>query len=203
MNRVMWAERGNDVAVADHVAAAVNRGGTSFAISGGKTVTSILTLLAARDLPWAGVEIVPTDERRVPAEHPDSNFGALTRAFAPTSARVLPMSPGMAVAPFDLVWLGMGLDGHIASLFPGTAMGANDRPAVVEVSPDPLPPEAPFDRYSFNMAALLATPDLMLVIRGQEKRALLEAAIGGDSDLPIAQLIRTAHQPVQVFWSEA
>ena len=203
MNRVMWAERGNDVAVADHVAAAVNRGGTSFAISGGKTVTSILTLLAARGLPWAGVEIVPTDERRVPEEHPASNFGALTRAFAPTSARVLPMSPGMAVAPFDLVWLGMGLDGHIASLFPGTAMGANDRPAVVEVSPDPLPPEAPFDRYSFNMAALLAAQDLILVIRGQEKRALLEAAIGGDSDLPIAQLIRAARQPVQVFWSEA
>lgn len=202
MTGVIWAEHGDDAAVADHVAAAVRCGGRSLAISGGNTVTAILQMLAVRALPWAGVHILPTDDRCVPHDHSASNFGALTRAFAPTQARVAPLLPGMAVQPFDLVWLGMGLDGHIASLFPGTPLGAGDVPATVEVHPDPLPPEAPFDRLSLNLAALTATRELILVIRGAPKRAVLAAAIAGESDLPIVGLIEAASQPVHVFWSE-
>ena len=203
MNRIVWDDRGDDAAVADHVAAAIRRGGKKLAVSGGNTVTLILALLAARDLPWSGVEILPTDERCVPAEHPASNFGALSRAFAPTSALVRPMTPAMAITPFDLVWLGMGLDGHIASLFPGQPMGDTDQPTVVAVRPDPLPPEAPFDRLSLNLPALLATPDLILVIRGQEKRRVLESAIGGESGLPVAKLVQSLPGMMRMFWSAA
>ena len=202
MTSVIWAEHGDDAAVADHVAAVVGSGGRSLAISGGNTVTAILQMLAARDLPWVGVRILPTDDRCVPHDHSGSNFGALTRAFAPTQARVAPLVPGMAVPPFDLVWLGMGVDGHIASLFPGAPLGAGDLPAILEVHPDPLPPEAPFDRLSLNLAALTATRDLILVIRGAPKRAVQDAAMAGESDLPIAGLIKAATQPIRVFWSE-
>lgn len=203
MNNVIWAKSGDDIAVADHVAAVVKDGGRSLAISGGTTVTSILAMLAARVLPWAGVRILPTDDRCVPHDHFASNYAALKRAFGPTQSCVEPLSPGMAVAPFDLVWLGMGLDGHFASLFPGIPLGAADRAAVVEVHPDPLPPEAPFDRLSLNMAALTATRDLILVIRGEAKRAVLETALNEDSPLPIAGLIKTARPPIWVFWSKA
>jgi 6-phosphogluconolactonase len=67
------------------------------------------------------------------------------------------------------------------------------------ISPDPLPPEAPFDRITLTIPALLDSDELMFVIRGGEKRALFEEAANGGNDLPIARLLARARQPVTCF----
>jgi 6-phosphogluconolactonase len=67
------------------------------------------------------------------------------------------------------------------------------------LTPDPLPPEAPFDRLSLTMPALLDSDRLVFVIRGAEKLALFEAAAAGANDLPVSRLLAAARQPVTCF----
>ncbi len=106
----------------------------------------------------------------------------------------------MEQAPhFALAWLGMGGDGHIASLFPNTDPQADDPEKIRRLVPDPLPPEAPFARVTLTIPALLDSDELLFVIRGADKRALFEAAVRGQSDLPVARLLAAARQPVTCF----
>lgn len=103
------------------------------------------------------------------------------------------------VPRFDLAWLGMGTDGHIASLFPNTDPRIDDPLRIRQVTPDPLPPEAPFDRITLTVPALLDSEELVFVISGEEKRRLFEDAMNERSDLPIARLLAAARQPVTCF----
>jgi 6-phosphogluconolactonase len=93
----------------------------------------------------------------------------------------------------------MGGDGHIASLFPNTDPRADDAQQIRRLTPDPLPPEAPFDRVTLTLPALLDSDELLFVIRGAEKRALFAAAVRGEHDLPVARLLGAARQPVTCF----
>ena len=93
----------------------------------------------------------------------------------------------------------MGNDGHIASLFPNTDPRPDDPLPVRRLTPDPLPPEAPFDRISLTMPSLLDSDALLFVIRGADKRALFEEAAAGGNDLPVARLLGAARQPVTCF----
>ena len=70
---------------------------------------------------------------------------------------------------------------------------------IVRLTPDPLPPEAPFDRISLTIPALLASAALLFVIRGEEKRAIFEQALVGKHDFPVARLLGAAKQPVICF----
>ena len=99
----------------------------------------------------------------------------------------------------DLQILGIGTDGHIASLFPNTDPQVDDPRQVVRLTPDPLPPEAPFDRISLTLPALLASDALVFVIRGDDKREILNQAIAGTHNFPVARLLRAATQPVTCF----
>src|SRR5690606_26008156 len=96
-------------------------------------------------------------------------------------------------------WLGMGGDGHIASLFPNTDPRADDPRRIRHLTPDPLPPEAPFDRVTLTIPALLDSDALLFVIRGDDKRAVFEAAVRGASDLPVGRLLAAAQQHVTCF----
>ena len=93
----------------------------------------------------------------------------------------------------------MGGDGHIASLFPSSNPRADDPQLVRRLTPDPLPPEAPFERLTLTIPALLASDALLFVIRGDAKRALFAAAAAGQNDLPVARLLRAARQGVTCF----
>ena len=200
---VTWAAKADPMSVADHIAAIVIQPGNHrLAVPGGQTPLPVFDILSKRSLPWGTVSLMLTDDRVVPESHAASNHGKLAAAFDATAAHVLPLECHAAVESFDLIWLGMGTDGHIASLFP--EMDAEDRadPAVIKTVPNPLPPEAPFERLSLNMAALTSTKEIMLVLRGCEKKAVLDAAIAGENNLPIAQLIRAAHCPITIFWSK-
>ena len=168
-------------------------------VPGGSTPFPILERLAAMDLDWRRVTVWPGDDRQVPEDHPASNTGKIRALLEPTGAEVVALTVMEQVPHFALAWLGMGADGHIASLFPNTDPRADDRQRIRTLTPDPLPAEAPFDRITLTIPALLDSDELVFVVRGGEKRALFEAAARGENDLPIARLLAAADQPVTCF----
>ena len=147
----------------------------------------------------AADRVWPGDDRIVAEDHPASNVGRIRAALEPLGAQIVPLAEAARPPHFALAWLGMGNDGHIASLFPSTDPQANDPLPVRRLTPDPLPPEAPFDRLSLTIPALLASDALLFVIRGAEKRAVFEAALRGEHDLPIARLLNQARQKITCF----
>ena len=168
-------------------------------VPGGSTPFPILGRLAAMDLDWRRVTVWPGDDRQVPEDHPASNTGKIRALLEPTGAEVVALTVMEQVPHFALAWLGMGADGHIASLFPNTDPRADDGQRIRTLTPDPLPPEAPFDRITLTIPALLDSDELVFVVRGGEKRALFEAAARSENDLPIARLLAAADQPVTCF----
>ena len=187
--------------VHDRLQRALGAGDAPVAITvpGGSTPFPILERLAAMDLDWRRVTVWPGDDRQVPEDHPASNTGKIRALLEPTGAEVVALTVMEQVPHFALAWLGMGADGHIASLFPNTDPRADDRQRIRTLTPDPLPPEAPFDRITLTIPALLDSDELVFVVRGGEKRALFEAAARGENDLPIARLLAAADQPVTCF----
>jgi 6-phosphogluconolactonase len=168
-------------------------------VPGGSTPFPILEGLAKMPLEWRRVTVWPGDDREVPEGHPASNTGKIRALLEPAGAEVVALSVMEQVPHFALAWLGMGGDGHIASLFPNTDPRVDDPLRVRMLTPDPLPPEAPFDRVTLTIPALLDSDELLFVIRGDDKRALFEAAARGENDLPVARLLGAARQPVTCF----
>lgn len=189
--------------IADHVAEVIARPGErTIAVPGGSTPFPIFDALAKRDLDWSQTTIFLTDDRVVDPDHEASNFGRLRTSLGSSGARIMPLEEGIEAPAFDLVWLGMGADGHVASLFPNTDPTTSVSAGVVRLTPDPLPPEAPFDRLSWTLLALLNTNATMLVIRGKDKLAVLFDALLGKNDLPIARLLAASTAPVTIFGSD-
>jgi 6-phosphogluconolactonase len=168
-------------------------------VPGGSTPFPILALLAEAPLDWRRVTVWAGDDRIVPEDHPASNTGRIRALLEPAGAEVVALSEMEQVPHFALAWLGMGGDGHVASLFPNTDPRADDPQRIRRLTPDPLPPEAPFDRVTLTIPALLDSDELLFVIRGADKRALFEAAARGGHDLPVARLLDAAQQPVTCF----
>ncbi len=181
------------------IALAATEGRVSITIPGGSTPFPILAELARAPLDWSRIVVWPGDDRIVAEDHPASNVGRIRAELEPLGATISPLEEGAQPPHFALSWLGMGNDGHVASLFPNTDPTADDRLPIRRLTPDPLPPEAPYDRLSLTIPALLDSDALLFVIRGAEKRSLFEAALRGVHDLPIARLLRAAHQPVTCF----
>ena len=180
-------------------ALAASSGPIAITIPGGSTPFPILASLAELGLDWSRSAVWPGDDRIVPEDHAASNVGRIRAALEPLGAQVVALAEGLTPPHFALAWLGMGTDGHIASLFPNTNPQVRDAQLLRRLTPDPLPPEAPFDRFSLTMPALLNSDSLVFVIRGAEKQALFEAALAGKNDLPVARLLGGAHQPVTCF----
>ena len=229
---IEWRLFEDKAAMARHVADDVQsiissateaRGSALLAFPGGRTPVPIFEELAGRTIDWPSVTLLPTDDRLVPIGDPLSNAGLIRAHFASTGARLLILFDGSAGAgeagrsadrklaelrwPLDLVWLGMGEDGHTASILPGPDFdealdGLAGRRACL-VTPDPLPAEAPVARVTLTRSALVATRALMLTITGEKKRAVAEQAIeeGSLSALAVGRVLASARVPVQIFWS--
>ncbi len=179
-------------------------GEIAICLPGGSTPFPILAELAklSRDSgswDWRRLAIWPGDDRIVAEDHAASNVGRMRAMLEPLGARMIPLSVDARPPHFALVWLGMGGDGHIASLFPNTNPQPHDPLPIRRLTPDPLPPEAPFDRLSLTIPALLDSDMLMFVMRGAEKRQIFEQAAVGENDLPVARLLKAAHQPITCF----
>ncbi|AKM06239.1 6-phosphogluconolactonase [Pelagerythrobacter marensis] len=205
MTDIALIEEADDSRIADWIgdrldAALAATGGTvAITIPGGSTPFPILDRLGARGLDWSRIRVWPGDDRIVPEDHPASNTGRIRAALDPLGAQIVPLAEDAQPPHFAIAWLGMGADGHIASLFPNTDPKIDDPVQVRRLTPDPLPPEAPFDRVTLTIPSLLSSDEIMFVIRGAEKRAVFDAAMRGGHDLPVARLLSAARQPVTCF----
>lgn len=228
---VEWWEFDNAEEMIDQVAGDIafiiesaldSRGQALVAFPGGTTPKPIFDKLLQSNIKWKNVTIIPTDDRLVAVNSEMSNVADIARAFLPKGARVLPLTSeaadhklaGSAANarladlhwPPDLVWLGMGEDGHTASIFPGPDLGDALNPEkgvrAVGVQPDPLPENAPVKRVTLTAPAIAQARTIMIVIAGGKKRAVLEEAIvqGKKSNSPIGQVLEQVDVPVDIFW---
>ncbi|MEY4836787.1 MAG: hypothetical protein RLZZ475_646 [Pseudomonadota bacterium] len=207
MRDITRIEGADSAKVADWLAERLSAaGGGAITIPGGSTPFPILADLIARHggaIDWAGWQVWPNDDRIVPEDHEASNTGKIRALLEPAGARIVALAEDAEPPHFALTWLGMGPDGHIASLFPNTDPQADDPQAIRRLTPDPLPPHAPFDRITLTIPALVDTQAILFTLGGAaDKRAVFDGALRGEHDLPIARLLRAAHQrgiPVTVF----
>jgi len=200
-------------AVADLEAAVEAHGSATWVLTGGTTPTAAYRRLAAHDLrtgiEWDRIRVAMGDERSVPVGHPDSNWGQAAAALLDhvpvpdhhllrprgelpperaadayaAALRELPAAPGGGPR-LELLWLGVGEDGHCLSLFPGRPeVEVTDR-LVVAVHHAPKPPP---DRVSLTLAAVAGVERLLVLAAGDAKAAAVADARGGDPGLPVAR----------------
>ncbi|WP_262964359.1 6-phosphogluconolactonase [Methylobacter psychrophilus] len=189
-------------AIAEH-------GSFKLVLAGGSTPEKVYHLLAKANADWAKWFIYYGDERCLPIDHADRNSLAATQAFLEKVAIpnmqifTIPAELGpeqgakkyqqvvAAALPFDMVLLGMGEDGHTASLFPGHQHQEDELAHAVYNSPKP-PPE----RVSISAKALSNTQQLIFLITGTNKQEAVKNWRSGQ-DLPVATI--SAKNPVDIY----
>lgn len=186
--RVFAAPGALATAVADVVAETIRSSrSTRLVLAGGTTPRRAYQDLASRELPWGRVSVLFGDERCLPPDDPESNYRMaadvlLDRVSPATVHRIAGelgaeeaaalYEPVVAAGPLDLVLLGIGPDGHTASLFPGSP-GLQSRGLVVAVHGAPKPPP---DRVSLTLGALRAARRVLILASGADKREAVRRA---------------------------
>jgi len=190
-------------------AAIEQRGRATLAVSGGQTPARMLELLAAAPLDWQRLDVFQVDERVAPDGHADRNATRQALALPAAQFHAMPVAaaepadlPAAAAGyaaelaryaghpiQLDLIHLGLGTDGHIASIFPGSGV-ADDRDVAV------VGPQLGRLRMTLTLAAINRACHILWLVTGQAKRAALAAMLAGD---PASVGSRVRHDAAVVF----
>ncbi|OGR01267.1 MAG: 6-phosphogluconolactonase [Deltaproteobacteria bacterium RIFOXYD12_FULL_55_16] len=209
--------------IADLLRAGIReRGRASLVVSGGSTPTPVFAALSELTLAWEQVTITLADERWLDPAAADSNEHLVRQHLLQNraaAAHFVGLKTGSATArqgekecaarlallprPFDVLLLGLGNDGHTASLFPqasrlGEALALDSGQLCLAI----IPPVAPYERMTLTLSALLQSRQIILHLAGSAKRAVYEKARanGPVAEMPIRAVLNQTISPVMVFW---
>jgi 6-phosphogluconolactonase len=193
----------------------------SLVVSGGTTPERCFQALAGKDLDWARVHVLLSDERWVPPNDNSSNEKLVRETLLQAKAGKARLAPlyaeGVEIAehcevletslrrlplPFSVCLLGMGEDGHFASLFPDAAnleagLDKNASNLCMPVSTA----ASPHPRVSLTLAALSRSDEIILLIFGDRKREVYERAKTTGNTYPVAHLLKQKQAPVHMYWA--
>ncbi len=200
--------------VAEAIAA---RGACTLVVAGGRTPRAIYERLADAPIDWARVTIYFGDERAVPPDDPASNHHMLAAALVDRLGAVRPRVHRIAgelgaeeaarnyaallgpLERFDVVLLGVGDDGHVASIFPASGLPHDDAPALATQSPVP-----PHQRVSMSLARLAHTRALLVLVTGAAKAERLRDVHGriarADPGLPASRIASLVAPDTRFSW---
>ncbi len=186
-------------------------------LSGGSTPGKIYEELSKLSLPWNSVEVFVVDERMVPANHPASNQRMIRESFVsqlPVQLKkfvcfqtelsdqemLLAYEGEMRTARLDLAMLGIGSDGHTASLFPhGPELNITDHLVAKSFAKD----QEIQHRFTLTFPALECAAEVFFLVKGKEKKDILKKLESSDPDNPELPAARFFHRPTtHVFFSE-
>ncbi|WP_179958266.1 6-phosphogluconolactonase [Chitinimonas arctica] len=217
-----------DISLAREVAAALEdaisaRGAASLAVSGGKTPIGMFQQLRQMRMDWSKVWITLVDDRWLPVDHPDSNerlarvhllkyqleaahYVSLHNDAATPEAGLAEVEARLRAIPqpFDVLILGMGEDGHTASLFPCAAeLEDACAPESSQLLTAVNPTSAPYPRISLTLAAIARARNLLVHLTGARKKTQFEAAMANPTEkLPIKRVLDAANGIRHVYWAE-
>jgi 6-phosphogluconolactonase len=190
------ARRGAEYVVQRAQDAVARRGAFTFAVSGGTTPWAMFASLRGADMPWAQTAIYQVDERIAPEGDPDRNLTQLRASLGDAPTRLLPMPVNEADVDaataryadelpdrFDLVHLGLGDDGHTASLVPGDP--------VLEVLDRLVALTGEYRgrrRMTLTYVALARADQLLWLVAGADKRAPLRKLLAQDASIPAGRV---------------
>jgi 6-phosphogluconolactonase len=214
------------VAAADRIATALVRrldgqGAASLVVSGGTTPARCFNALSQLDLAWNKVGVLASDERWVPGTDDASNEKLIRETllveraaaadflayYAPQTTieeRCVDLNAEIRLVPFPFACalLGMGTDGHFASLFPdadnleaGLDLDSQTLclPVMTEASPHP--------RITLTLSALSRSDEVVLLFFGDDKKTIYEKAKAGNARYPVTRLLKQKRAPVHVYWA--
>lgn len=218
-----------DNALADKVSeilqqAILLNGKASVAVSGGSTPNGFFNVLSNKDIDWKKVTITLADERWVDIHSKDSNTRLVHENLLQNKASAakffhlkqgellcdetlkdLNVAANKTILPLDVLILGMGEDGHTASLFPCSAqikegLDSNNEKALMKVEPT----TAPHQRITFSFASLSKSKNTFLHVCGESKKQVLDKALNGDDifEMPIRKFLHTDDIDTQVYWAK-
>ena len=196
--------------------AVAERGHAYLVVSGGRTPVPLFERLSKQMLPWPKITILLADERWLPATDAQSNerlvrahllqhqaaaanFISLLTADADAADAVAQINERLAKVPrFDVVILGMGEDGHTASLFPCSAelehaLSTDDAVAAM------TPTTAPHQRMTLSLSRLLNSRQIYFHLSGAGKAKVLAQALQENADFPVSRVLQQDNVPVEVM----
>ena len=226
MDHLFESREEASVAAAGRIASAVERRlelerVASLVVSGGTTPSRCFQALAQTNLNWSSVNVLASDDRWVSPDHNDSNEKLIRETLLVERAAEASFLPFYSAEksveercadidseirlgpfPFACALLGMGADGHFASLFPdasnlATGLDIDSQSLCLPVKTD----ASPYARVSLTLSALSRSDEVVLLFFGDDKREVYEAAKLDADRYPVSRLLRQKSAPVHTFWA--
>lgn len=203
-----------------------HKGKAVLSVSGGKSPVAMFEALRVQTIDWSKVTITLVDERCVPNSHPDSNAHLVTTHLLQGPAQKAMFMPMVTASidladvsqqamwasaqlkttdPTDVLVLGLGADGHIASLFPDApnlaqALDLNNRQVCMGITLNHPPANAPYARITQTLAHLLTAGHIVLPVIGDDKRHALQRAWSHlQNDFPVSHVLHQTQTPVALW----